>query len=100
MGAGVMIDGVLYDAIRELWTPVQIRAAYEAIFAAYHQRLTDVTVIVGKSTEGDSASGQVVIQRDDFREWLATLKAALDAADGGEVFSREVVDFSQRCVSY
>lgn len=95
-----MIDGVLYDAIREFWSEAQIRAAYETIFQAYHARLTDVTVIVGKSTEGDSASGQVVIARDDYREWMATLNSALQDIAGTAAFSRETVDFSNRCVSY
>lgn len=95
-----MIDGVLYDAIREFWDESQIRAAYQSIFEAYHARLTDVTVIVGKSTEGDSASGQVVIQRQDYREWMATLASALQALGGDPVFQRETVDFSARPVGY
>jgi len=95
-----MIDGTLLDAIREFWTEQKTRDTYERILEAYLGRTEKVTVIVSKGTEGDSASGQVVVTARDYREWMATLQARLDELAGGEVFRRETVDFSGRCVGF
>lgn len=95
-----MIDGVLLDAVREFWDASQVRSAYEKIFCAYHQRISDVTVIVGKATEGDSASGQVVVRSEDYREWMATLQARMTELAEGDIFQRETVDFSNTCVKF
>jgi hypothetical protein len=80
-----MIDSTLLAAIREFWSEEETRTAYQNIFTAYYSRLTEVTVIIGKTTEGDSANAQVVINRDDYREWMDTLRARLDEIDADGV---------------
>ena len=81
-----MTDDILLTAIRRFWTASQVTETYEKILAAYLSRVEKVTIIVGKTTGDDSANAQVVIARDDYREWLATLETRLaeieNAANG------------------
>jgi len=96
-----MIDGTLLTAIERFWTTEKVQTTYETILNAYLARLNSVTVIIGKSTEGDSASGQVVISREDYREWMDTLEARLAAIEsGGTTFPHETVSFANRFVSF
>lgn len=78
-----MPDDVLLKAVRRFWTTEQVTSAYETILTAYQSRLDKVTVITGKATEGDSANAQVVIGREDYRQWMEVLEARLEeiAAD-------------------
>jgi hypothetical protein len=96
-----MIDGTLLTAIERFWTTEKVQTTYETILNAYLARLNSVTVIIGKSTEGDSASGQVVISREDYREWMDTLEARLgEIENGGATFSREAVSFQNHCIQF
>jgi hypothetical protein len=76
-----MIDDVLLTAIRRFWTTAEVSTRYETILAAYLNRVEKVTIIVGKTTGDDSANAQVVIAREDYREWLATLEARLSETE-------------------
>lgn len=96
-----MVDERLLAAIRRFWTKEQVETAYQKIFDAYAARLDDVTVIVGKSSESESAQGQVVISASDYLQWMDALETRLDemkaAEDGvGVVSSPEHVNFRQR----
>ena len=73
-----MLDDVLLKAIRRFWDAQKVETTYASILDAYLNRIEKITVIVGKATEGDSASGQVVIQQQDYREWMETLEARLE----------------------
>lgn len=79
-----MADERLLAPIRRFWTREQVDTAYEAIFTAYHGRLESVTVIVGKSTEGDSASGQIVVSAKDYLEWMDALEARLQELENAD----------------
>lgn len=72
-----MPDERILAPIRRFWTDEQVEAHYQTIFAAYHSRLAEVTVIIGKGTEGDSASAQVVIGASDYEKWLEALEARM-----------------------
>jgi hypothetical protein len=72
-----MADDRLLAAIRRFWSETEVRGAYAAIFAAYHGRLESVTVIIGKATEGDSATGQVVVRDEDYLRWMDALEDRL-----------------------
>ena len=72
-----MIDAILLTAIRRFWTTAEVTSRYETILTAYLNRVEKITIIVGKTTGDDSANAQVVIAREDYREWLATLEARL-----------------------
>lgn len=63
--------------MRRFWTPTEVSTAYQAIFQAYHGRLAEVTVIIGKSTEGDSATAQVLIAASDYEKWLESCEARM-----------------------
>lgn len=79
-------DERLLAAVRRFWTKEEVETAYEAIFNAYSQALVDVTVIVQKSSESESAQGQVVVSREDYRQWMDVLEARLqelEAETGG-----------------
>ena len=79
-----MADSRILAAITRFMTIEQIEAAYATIFAAYTQRLADVTVITGKTTDGDSAQAQIVVTKEDFLEWMDCLEQLLatDELDG------------------
>lgn len=72
-----MADERILAPIRRFWTDLQVRTAYQTIFQAYHARLAEVTVIIGKGTEGDSASAQVVISATDYEKWLEACEARM-----------------------
>ena len=96
-----MVDERLLAAIRRFWTQLQVEEAYQKIFAAYSARLDSVTVIVGKSSEAESAQAQVVINGSDYLEWMAALEMRLqemaDAASGtGPLVATEHVNFGNR----
>jgi putative heme degradation protein len=96
-----MIDDTLRAAITRFWTTQKVTDTYAAILEAYSARLSQVTVIIGKATEGDSASGQIVISREDYREWMDTLEARLgEIENGGATFSREAVSFQNHCIQF
>lgn len=100
-----MADERILAPIRRFWNEAQLDTAYEAIFAAYHGRIAEVTVIVGKSTEGDSATGQIVIQSGDYEKWLDSCEARkleYEAAAAGAVAvstHTSHADFGQRYLS-
>jgi hypothetical protein len=79
-----MPDERLLAPIRRFWTPMEVEAAYKAIFSAFHSRLEKVTVIISKSTEGDSASGEVVIAEGDYLRWMDALEARLNEVADSE----------------
>lgn len=99
-----MADAVLMDAIRRFWTREQVEEAYQAIFESFYQRQSRETVIIGKSSEGESATGQLVVTAENYRDWMAVLEARLvelDADAGGEgplVAGAEGVNFGSRYV--
>jgi hypothetical protein len=100
-----MIDDVLLTAIRRFWTSAEVASRYETILSAYLNRVEKITIIVGKTTGDDSANAQVVIAREDYREWLATLESRMteieaSAAGTGTTHpGTEHVIFSNRFVS-
>lgn len=77
-----MADTRMIAAMRRFSTIEQVRENYEAIYNAYAQRLADVTVITGKSTEGESAQAQVVVNREDFLEWMEACEEILAEHEG------------------
>jgi PHD/YefM family antitoxin component YafN of YafNO toxin-antitoxin module len=79
-----MIDDILLTAITRFWSTETVTAAYERILAAYSNRVDKVVIITGKTTDSDSASAQVVIQREDYREWMATLEGRLKQIENAE----------------
>jgi len=100
-----MADERLLAPIRRFWTTEQVETAYQAIFAAYNARLENVTVIIGKGTEGDSASAQVVVNGEDYLSWMDALEtrlAEIENADEGvtaELAHTTHANFGHRCVS-
>lgn len=72
-----MADERLLAPIRRFWTQEQCTAAYESIFTAFNARIENVTVIVSKSTDGDSASGQLVVSASDYLTWMDALETRL-----------------------
>jgi hypothetical protein len=81
-----MADERLLAPIRRFWTRNEVEIAYSAIFSAYHGRLENVTVIISKSSEGDSATGQLVIANEDYLRWMDALETRMqeiEAADEG-----------------
>ena len=72
-----MIDDILLSAIKRFWNAEKVETTYSTILDAYLNRLEKVTVIVSKATEGDSASAQVIVSAQDYREWMETLEARL-----------------------
>lgn len=96
-----MADERLLAPIRRFWTQYEVEEAYAKIFAAYGARLDSVTVIVGKSSESESAQGQVVIDGGDYLSWMAALEFRLqeyEATDSGvgPVVPTEHVNFGHR----
>jgi hypothetical protein len=100
-----MVDERLLAPIRRFWTEEEITAAYQKIFAAYGARLDSVTVIVGKSSESESAQAQVVIAGTDYLQWMDALESRLieleNTAAGitGELSATTHTDFSRRPLS-
>jgi len=76
-----MADDRLLAPLRRFWNEEQVTTAYEAIFTAFHSRLEQVTVIVSKGTEGDSAAAQVVVQADDYLAWMDACEIRLNEFD-------------------
>lgn len=97
-----MVNQTLLTALRRLRTREWCEATYETVLTAYSSRLEKVTIITSKASEGDSASGQIVIGAGDYEEWMATLEARLaeyEAADDGNQpvhTGSEAPDFSRR----
>lgn len=96
-----MVDERLLAPIRRFWTQQEVETSYAKIFAAYGARLDSVTVIVGKSSESESAQGQVVIAGDDYLRWMDALEYRLqeyENADAGvgPVVETEHVNFNRR----
>jgi hypothetical protein len=79
-----MIDDILLTAITRYWSTETVGTAYQRILSAYAARVDKVVIITGKTTDSDSASAQVVINRDDYREWMATLEARLAQIEAEE----------------
>jgi len=77
-----MADQIILAAMKRFMTAEQAEAAYQTIFTAYSQRLADVTVMTGKSTEGESAQAQVVVNKEDYKEWMECLEEILQEEDG------------------
>lgn len=78
----LMADMRILAAIRRFMTPAQIEALYLQIFTAYTSRIAEVTVIVGKSTEGESAQAQVVVDREDYKDWIEALEELMQENEG------------------
>lgn len=79
----------------------QIEEVYQKIWEANLGQLDSVTVIVGKSSESESAQGQVIVTRGDYLETMAAMEARLqelEAAAGGvgPVSDTEHVNFGAR----
>jgi hypothetical protein len=100
-----MADERLLAPIRRFWSRSEVEAAYSAIFSAFHSRVESVTVIISKSSEGDSASGQLVIANEDYLRWMDALETRLqelEAADEGVTSTLEGtahVNFGNRYAS-
>lgn len=91
-------DERLLAPVRRFWSKAEVETAYRSIFDAYNARLDKVTVIVGKSNEGESAQGQVVVNGEDYLKWMEALEQRLQeiAAEengGGRTFGTEMVNF-------
>ena len=96
-----MADERLLAPIRRFWTQAQVDEAYQKIFAAYSARLDSVTVIVGKSSESESAQAQVVIAGSDYLQWMDALELRLQeleaaAAGHGPMSATEHANFGNR----
>jgi hypothetical protein len=96
-----MADERLLAPIRRFWSQSEVEEAYAKIFAAYGARLDSVTVIVGKSSEAESAQGQVVIEGSDYLVWMEALEfrlSELESSDTGvgPVVATEHVNFGRR----
>ena len=96
-----MVDERLLAPIRRFWSKQQVEEAYAKIFAAYSARLDSVTVIVQKSSESESAQGQVVISASDYLQWMEALEFRLTeledtAAGKGPTADTEHVNFGAR----
>lgn len=97
-----MVNQTLLTALRRLRTREWCAATYETVLTAFSNRLEKVTIITSKSSEGDSAGGQIVITGADYEMWMATLEARLaeyEAVDAGEQpvhGGSEAPDFSRR----
>lgn len=81
-----MADERLLAPIRRFWSQTEVTDAYAAIFQAYHGRVDTVTIIISKSSESDSATGQIVISNEDYLRWMDALETRLvelEAADAG-----------------
>lgn len=97
-----MVNQTLLTAIRRLRTQAWCETTYETVLAAFTSRLEKVTIITSKSSETDSATGQIVIQSADYDMWMATLEARLaeyEAVAAGETATHtgsEAPDFSRR----
>jgi transketolase N-terminal domain/subunit len=101
-----MADERILAPIRRFWSDSTVATNYQAIFAAYHSRLEEVTVIIQKGTEGDSASAQVVIQSADYEKWMQALEARMveieNTTDGitAELEQTGHVNFGNRLASF
>lgn len=97
-----MADERILAAMTRFMTRETALAAYDAIFQAYAARLSEVTVITGKSSEGESAQAQVVVNAEDYKEWmdcLETLLQRLDAEAAGTSTGGPVhANFNQRWI--
>lgn len=96
-----MADERLLAPIRRFWTHEQAEAAYLKIFEAYSSRLDSVTVIVGKSSESESAQAQVVVNAADYLVWMEALETRLqeleaEAAGVSVTHPTEHVNFGVR----
>lgn len=76
-----MLDEALLAGIRRFWTRDQVVCAYQEILSAYQARLSKKVIIIGKATEGESSSAQVVVQATDYRDWMEALEARLQELD-------------------
>lgn len=95
-----MVDERLLAAVRRFWEEEDVSTAYQQIFTAYSTRLSDVTVIVGKSNDGETANAQVVVEKEDFLEWMEILEARLVELNEDEETASgpATVNYSQRYV--
>lgn len=99
-----MLDERLMAPIRRWWSRSEVETAYQRIFTAYADRLSKKVVIVSKSNEGESSTGQLVIERADYLDWMEALEARLTELDceadgtGPLLEGTEHVDFSRRYV--
>lgn len=96
-----MVDERLIAPIRRFWTQEEVTTAYQRIFSAYSARLDSVTVIIGKSSESESAQAQVVISKDDYLQWMDALELRLTeyeaaASDLGPISETEHINFASR----
>ncbi len=96
-----MADERLLAPIRRFWTKTQVEEAYQKIFEAYSGRLESVTVIVGKSSESESAQAQVVVSSEDYLRWMDALEARLEELEAeeaghGPLVETEHVNFGAR----
>ena len=78
-----MADERILKAMTRFMTVEEMTTAYQAIFTAYSGRLEDVTVITGKSSDGESAQAQIVVTREDYLQWMECLEELI-AADETE----------------
>jgi len=81
-----MADMRILAAIRRFLSREAVQTAYSTIFTAYASRVADVTIITGKSTEGESAQAQIVVTREDMMDWMDALETILGEheTDSGE----------------
>lgn len=99
-----MADERLLAAVRRFWNRAQCESAYAAVLAAYSNAATLEVSITGTSFDGQSASGQFVLDRPSMAAWMDVLEsrlAELDAAASGlpeMVSGSPFTNFSTRIV--
>lgn len=99
-----MADERILSGIRRFWSRAQVEAAYQAVLSAYANAATLDVVIVGTSFDGQSANGQVVLDRAAMPGWMDVLEARLQEVEAeaagipAMVSGSPFTDFSNRHV--
>jgi hypothetical protein len=98
-----VVDERLLAGVRRYWSQVDIETAYQAVLQAYASNLTKEVVITGTLFDGQSASGQFVLDRAAMAGWLDVLEYRLqeieaDAAGDAPIGNPDApsADFSRR----
>jgi hypothetical protein len=98
-----MADERILSAVRRFWTTrAAVEEKYLELLNADWSKVKKLTIIVGKSTEGESASAQVVVTAEERLAWMEAFETRLlemdreEAGHGSLVPGSTSVDFSQR----
>lgn len=100
-----MADERLLAGVRRFWTQEQVETAYQAVLQAYSNNLTKEVVIIGTLFDGQSSSGQFILDRAAMAGWLDVLEERLQEIEAADDVNGPVVnggspsaDFSRRYV--